>query len=381
MKKIISVLLALAMLTGIVGLTASAAGGKSITLPFVYMKDELGNDTLQYTAAVKCNGDHIPMPEDPDPTDGIPPVKPECTEHPTVIFCKHGDDSANPDVDYTISYDMSKYGAPDENGEITGIDEAFFEFTVEMDDKFIQKVTVTANGAVITANESTGRYVLPMDYSYLLEIPTPDAGYPNFDLRRIKVTFPATNTKEGYNLYSFTRNQIVNVDGDYVDPDPAAIYERHNGVYGQDFYVKLLVQDGYRECLTTVDTSVDDFNQEEYPLLVKVFASTVPNSPLPPLDAADQVYHEANIYQHRARNEVYYVYDFFDNEEDNVPENDDSYILCGRVYRVDGEVMTANSVEMMVQGITADQTNTIFTWLFRIFRMIINLFKNFFSGF
>ena len=381
MKKVLSVLLALAMLTGIVSITASAAGGKSITLPFVYMKDELGNDTLKYTAAVKCNGDHLPMPEDPDPYDGIPPVKPECTEHPTVIFCKHGDNQADPDIDYTISYDMSKYGIPDENGEITGIDENFFEFTVTMDEKFIQQVTITANGAVIEPNETTNRYVLSMDYSYLLEIPTPDAGYPNFDLRRIKVTFPATNTEEGYNLYSFTNNQIFNRYGELVDPDPATIYERQNGVYGQDFYVKLLVQDGYRECLSAIETNVGDFNQDEYPLQVKVFASTVPNSPLPPLDSDQQVYHEANIYQHRANNEVYYVYDFFDRDDDNVPQDDDSYILCGRVYRVDGEVMTANSVEMMVQGITSDQSNTIFNWLFRIIRMILNLFRNFFDGF
>ena len=124
MKKAISVLLVLSMLLGTLALSATAAEGKSITLPFVYTTDDLGNDALKYTVAVTCNGDHIPEPEDPDPADGVTPEKGACTEHTTVIFCKLGETSDAPDIDYTISYDMSVYGMPDENGEITGIDES-----------------------------------------------------------------------------------------------------------------------------------------------------------------------------------------------------------------------------------------------------------------
>ena len=372
MKKVISVLLVLSMLLGTLALSATAAEGKSITLPFVYTTDDLGNDALKYTVAVTCNGDHIPEPEDPDPADGVTPEKAPCAEHTTVIFCKLGETSDDPDIDYTISYDMSVYGMPDENGEITGIDESFFDFTVTMDDKYIQKVTITANGTVIEPNATTGRYVLPMNYSYYLEIPEPDQGYPNFDLRSVKVTFPATNTKEGYNLYSFDYETYIN------DPvsDKPNLYERQNGTYGEDYYVKLLVKDGYRECLSNVQTDADDFNQDEYPMQVTLYASTVPNSPLPPLDSADMVYHVANIYQYKANGNTVYKYDFFDTDTDDIDTSNTAYTLVGRVYKVDGEVMKAQSVELMVQGITADTTNTIFNWLFRIIRMIINLFKN-----
>ena len=133
MKKAISVLLVLSMLLGTLALSATAAEGKSITLPFVYTTDDLGNDALKYTVAVTCNGDHIPEPEDPDPADGVTPEKAPCAEHTTVIFCKLGETSDDPDIDYTISYDMSVYGAPDENGEITGIDESFFVFLQQFD--------------------------------------------------------------------------------------------------------------------------------------------------------------------------------------------------------------------------------------------------------
>lgn len=369
MKKGISVILVMALLLGTLAVSASALGGKSITLPFVYTQDEWDNDALKYTVAVKCNGDHIPEPEDPDLADGVTPEKPECTEHTTVIFCKLGETSGDPDIDYTISYDMSKYGAPDENGQITGIDESFFDFTVTMDEKYVQQVTVTANGKAIEPNATTGRYVLPMTYSYLLEIPEPDAGYPNFTLRVTKVTFPATNTQEGYNLYTYTPGEDGSDRGD--------LYERQNGRYGQDYYVKLLVKDGYRECLTNVETDAPDFDQGEYPLQVKLYASEVPNSPLPPLDAADKVYHVANIYRYKANGNTVYKYDFFDVDTDDVDAGDSAYTLCGRIYKIDGEVMKAESVELTVSGVVADQQNTIFNWLFRIFRMLINLLKNF----
>lgn len=368
MKKAISLVLAFSMIFCTFAFSASAAGGKSITLPFVFEKDELGNDVLKYTVAVKCNGDHIPMPEDPDPADGIFPEKPECTEHTTVIFCKHGDKSTDPDIDYTVSYDMSKFGAPDRNGEITAVTDNYFDFDVTMDEKFIQQVTITANGKVITKNEVTGRYVLPMNYSYLLLIPEPDEGYPNFDLRRTKVTFPSTNEMEGYNLYTFNM-------GDEGSDRPN-LYERQNGVYGQDYYVKLLVKDGYRECLQGIKTSVDEFDQNEYPIKVKLSASEVPNSPLPPLDAADKVYHVANIYIGKVNGNTVYRYDFFDRDDDDIAE-DSAFTLCGRVYKIDGEVMKSETVEFMVSGIVEDTKNNIFNWFFRIIRMIMNLFQKF----
>lgn len=372
MKKILSVCLAVSMLFGLVSLTGSAAAGRSITLPFVYMTDEAGNQTLRYTAAVVCNGDHLPEPVDPDIADGKLPEKPACTEHATVIYCKHGDNAENPDIDYTISYDMEKYGAPDETGEITGITEGFFEFTVTMAEKYVQQVTITANGGVITPNSVTGRYVLPMTYSYLLEIPTPDeeAGYYNFALRVTRVNFPATNTKEGYNLYTYNF-------GTTDDSDRGNLYERQNGRYGQDYYVKLLVQDGYRNCLKTLDTDVPDFSDDDYVLPVKLYASQVPNSPLPPLDSADQVHHVANIYVKRLNGLTTYAYDFFDDPTDDVAEAEGSYTLCGRVYKIDGEVMKAESVDLVVQGVVADQVNSVFSWFFRIIRMIVNLLKNF----
>lgn len=371
MKRIISLSLIFSLIFCSLAFCVNAEAGKSVTLPFVYAKDELDNDVLKYTVAVKCNGDHIPMPEDPDPADGVFPEKPECTEHTTVIFCKHGDKSDNPDIDYTVSYDMSKYASPDRNGEITGIADGFFDFDVTMAEKYTQRVTITANGKVISRNEVSGRYVLPMTYSYLLLIPEPSEGYPNFSLRHTKVTFPATNSQNGYNLYSFNL-------GDEGSDRPN-LYERQNGTWGEDYYVKLLVKDGYRECLKGIQTDVDDFDKSEYPISVNLYASEVPNSPLPPLDSADKVYHVANIYIGKVNGNTVYRYDFFDRDDDNISE-DSAFTLCGRVYKVDGEVMKAESVDLMVQGVVEDSKNNLFSWFFRIIRMILNLFTNLRGG-
>lgn len=386
MRKFISVSLLLSMLFGLLVLPGSAAGGRSITLPFVYeSKDDFAK--LKYTVAVVCNGDHLPEPVDPDPADGKLPEKLPCTEHTTVIFCKNGETAENPDIDYVISYDMSKFAAPNEAGEIQNIDENFFEFSVKMDSKYVEKVTITANGAPITPNQVTGRYVLPMTYSYYLEIPTPDddALYDNFTLRPTRVTFPGTGKKEGYNLYTF--NFGKSKDQDKPDSNRPDLYERQNGRWGEDYYVKLLVQEGYRECLKGLNTNVPDYDESESILGIKLYASPVPNSPLPPLDSADpgKVDYVADIYIKRENDFTFYKYDFF-NEEDKAKlddskeydaEGDTGYVLCGRVYKIDGEVMKAESIDLTVQGVTADQVNNVFSWFFRIVRMIINLLKNF----
>ncbi|MBQ6018833.1 MAG: hypothetical protein IJL26_01515 [Clostridia bacterium] len=356
MKKALSVFLALTLIVcSFVFAVSASAAGNSITLPIIYNED----GSLKYTVAFKCNGDHVKSPDD-------------VCDHEPVVFPKEGDDESS-EPDYTIFYDMSKFGAPNYTGELRGIDENFFEFTIEIAQKYEQHITVTSNGKVITPNEVTGRYVLPMGYSYRVAIPegkTPEGEnvYPNFTLRRVYMHFPATATKEGYNLYG--------VNG-YNGKMPATdnIFERQNGIYGEDYYVVLLVQKGYRECLKGVPTEAQDFDQAEYILGVRLFANPVVGSPLPKLNSDEAVTYAADIYENRTAGNLVYAFDYLDDDTDNIDSSDENYTLVGRIFKVDGAAMTTTDIEPVVSGVTEDSKNNIFQWLFRILRLILNFFK------
>lgn len=369
MKKTVAVFLILTLLTGTFAFALSAsAAGNSITLPIIYNDD----GSLKYTVAFVCNGDHIPQPEDTDPTDGKIPAKDPCTEHEPVFFYKNGDGEGS-DPDYAICYDMSKFGTPNYTGELRGIDTNFFEFTIWIAPKYEQNITVTSNGKVITPNQVTGRYVLPMGYSYRIAIPegrTPDGQsvYPNFTLRRVYMHFPATATKEGYNLYG------VNAMNGKM-PATDNIFERQNGVYGEDYYVVLLVQRGYRECLKGIPTEAQDFDQGEYLMGIKLFANPVIGSPLPQLGSDEQVAYAADIYENRTAGNLVYTFDYLDDDTDNVDRNDENYTLVGRIFKIDGQAMTYTDIEPVVTGITEDSKSGIFQWLFRILRLILDFFK------
>ena len=370
MKKTISVFLALTMIAFSFMFAVTAfAEGNSITLPIIYNED----GSLNYTVAFACSNDHTDPPADDNPTDGKVPAKPACTEHETVVFRKEGDTEES-EPDYTIYYDMSKFGAPNYTGELRGIDNNFFDFYIEIAEKYEQNITVTANGKVLTPNQTSGRYVLPMGYSYLIEIPegrTPDGEsiYPNFTLRRVYMHFPATATKEGYNLYG--------VNGENgKKPSVDNIYERQNGTYGQDYYVVLLVSKGYRECLSGIETEVIEFDQTEYVYSVKMFANPVIGSPLPKLGSDEAVTYAADVYENRAHGNLVYEFDYLDDDTDDIDRENPDYTLVGRIFKIDGSAMTVTDIEPVVSGVTEDSQNGIFQWLFRILRLILDFFKS-----
>ncbi|MBQ6165293.1 MAG: hypothetical protein IK118_03070 [Clostridia bacterium] len=369
MKKTLSVFLVLTLVVCSFAFAVSAsAAGNSITLPIIYNTD----GSLKYTVAFVCSADHIDPPVDDNPVDGKIPTKEACTEHETVFFYKDGD-SEGSEPDYAIYYDMSKFGTPNYAGELRGIDTNFFEFQIEIAQKYEQHITVTSNGKVITPNQTSGRYVLPMGYSYHIEIPegvTPEGEnvYPNFTLRRVYMRFPATATKEGYNLYG-----VNGMDG--KKPATDNIFERQNGIWGEDYYFVLLVQKGYRECLKGIPTEAQDFDQAEYLLGVKMYANPVIGSPLPQLGSDEKVAYAADIYENRTAGNLVYAFDYLDDDTDDIDRDNENFTLVGRIFKVDGSAMTYTEIEPVVSGVTEDSKNNIFQWLFRILRLILNFFK------
>lgn len=371
MKKALSVFLVLTLLVCSFAFAISAsAAGNSVTLPIIYNED----GSLKYTVAFVCNADHIDPPVDTDRTDGKIPGKEPCSEHETVVFYKDGDEEGC-EPDYAIYYDMSKFGVPNYSGELRDIEANFFDFYFVIAEKYEQQmhITVTANGEVITPKQVSGRYVLPMDHSYLIEIPegvTPEGEnvYPNFTLRRVYMHFPATATKEGYNLYG-----VNAMDG--KKPAEDNLFERQNGVYGEDYYVVLIVQKGYRECLAGIPTEAQDFDQAKYVLGVKLFANPVVGSPLPKLGSDEAVSYAADIYENRTNGNLVYAFDYLDDDTDDIDRSNENYTLVGRIFKVDGGAMTTTDIEPVVSGVHEDSKNGIFQWLFRILRLILNFFK------
>ena len=387
MKKVISLLLVLSVVFCSFAFSVSAAdAGNSITLPLIY---DSATSQLKYNVALRCIGDHVttekrnpltePALDGADPFNGqgvidisytddeIAEYATLCAEHADVIYTKPGS-SSDATPDYVIYYDMEKFGYPSRNnGELRVVDENFFEFSVVANSKYDQHFVVKANGKIISPNAQTGKYVLPMTYSYNIEI-------EDLSLRTINIHFSGTGTQKGYNLY-----------GSVERPTANTIFQRQNGVYGQDYYVVLLAINGYRQSIRPSKTSTG-IAALEFLSGVNFYASYGVGSLLPPLDATKYTESVGYVYEDRSNGDFKY-YIQYDSDELLDKTNSD-LTFCGIVYKIKGEAMSAKytnglgravpvtDIEPTVTGVKEDKKANFFQRLKDIIRLIINFFKN-----
>ena len=281
MKKIISVTLVAILLLGVLPFSAFAAGGDSISLPLIY---EAGSTALKYTAAFACNcgqkdaqGNDIHAPviingqlPDPNPaSDG--------TYEPA----------------YIVYYDMSKYGTPSSQGEVLAVGEEEFIFSLNISGRYEQKVVVKVNNRVVEPN-AAGNYVFKLQNSNVIEIPDTvtneqtGATLPNFRTRHINMYYPTVGKEDGYNLYGGNTkptNQLIREANGEI-PAMYGINEteakkREQAYFGTDYYVYLMVNEGYRGCLSNSTTQLTEGIDLGILSGINLMASYIPGAEFP----------------------------------------------------------------------------------------------------
>lgn len=310
MKKTLSILLAVLLAFSIMSITASAAGSYSITLPTVAGK----------TRAVADINTNAVIEGDPATAD------------------------------FVIKYDSAVFT------DISAIPaQTTFSFTVTLHEKYSPtRIFIFGNGNLLSLDPN-GMFSVYMDRDIVITIPNTET-YKNFSLKGFTIVrykssatpsnSPFSSTK-GFKLYTYHLDNPSNA-------------QTLQGLWGQDYYVKIICDKGYRACLKGIETAAEGDSVDIASLPIGLNIS---------MDVEGEIIAVADLYQNPTTKAFYP--DFYDNTYDDVVEGAD-YELVGRVYKIPGEYVKSD-IKLNVQGVMTDTLVKVLTWLYRIIRVIANI--------
>ena len=264
-------------------------------------------------------------------------------------------------ADFTILYDSALF--PDLTAINAG--ETFY-FDVTLAEKYEPSAfTMKANDQVITRKDLTGLYAIYVDKNIVITIPKDDAN-ENFALKRFTIVYKKSSlgisqssglaslfeSTEGFSVYTYHLG----------DPQNA---QTQNAVWGQDYYFKVILDDGYRQCITGMDVADADEDKEEIISINNLIGLNV-STTVCDTECMGKLYRDKN-------NKL--VADMYDTDTDDIDDEDTNYTLVGKVYKIEGKYITQD-MDISVSGVYADSSYKVLSILYRIVRLIMNILNH-----
>jgi|LSQX01.2.fsa_nt_gb hypothetical protein len=312
MKKFLAIFLSVIMLLSSFALMASAASTYSVTLPDVEGR---------VLATADINTDN--------PITGDPAT-----------------------ADYVIYYDSTVYT------DLSAIEaNTTFEFAISLAEKYDPETFVLfANNQPVDVNELSGNYAIFMDKNIVLTVPNVDIDQ-NFRLKRFTIVYKKNSFQQGGNPLSeiFQSKEGVKVFTYHLgDPQNAQTLQ---GVWGEDYYFKVILDEGYRDSLFGVETPPED--TLKIPMGLKAQTSVCECE-------------EVGILYMGERKTLYA--DMHDSTLDDI-EEDSGLIPVGLIFKIDGENVKQN-MDIIVSGVYSDTIFKIVSILYRLLRLILSIINN-----
>lgn len=283
-------------------------------------------------------------------------------------------------ADFVISYDTAKYP----NLSAIAENDTFY-FGIELAEKYEPtSFTICANGTPITTKDLTGLYAVYVDKNISITIPK-DAANENFALKRFTIVYKKSSVGIDRNKNSALGELFESTEGFKVytyhpgDPQNA---QTQNAVWGQDYYFKIILDEGYRKCL-------EQFREK---VKKELAAKENPTEPVADeeetigktMDAkfGDLVVLSVSTTKCKCEN-IGFLYrdqnkkliaDLNNTKLDDVAE-DSPLTLVGAIFVIDGNNVKSD-MDISVKGVFTDSSYKIVSTLYRILRLILGIFEH-----
>ena len=264
-------------------------------------------------------------------------------------------------ADYIISYNSETF--PDLTSVESGLT---FAFDIELAEQYeqVDNFVIKANDQIITRKDLTGLYTILVDRDIELTIPETET-LKNFNLK----TFTITHTKRTAGIDKSANSGIssffASTEGFTVTSfnplDPKST-DNIKGTYGQDYYFKVVLQNGYRNCIDGLDVPEEDKAAAIINTMIGLNAQV----------SGAEVERVGKLYINTTTKQ--YVADMTDDPYDDVDE-ENGYERIGSIYKIVGEYVKSD-MDVVVSGVYTDSKYKTLTTIYRIIRLILNIVKH-----